>query len=156
MVMVMGNDDRTMTVEEARALLAPYADGLLDQAMAKEVEAVLARVPELQAEFKTMKEENELLSAALAPLRPTQSTRMRVSEVMLDTYKRAEEADHALLDQKSRMIKIVMLVLVLGMCFILGAALLYTGVKNRQQPKPKPAVEKKEPPPSSAPIKELE
>ena len=154
----MSNDDRTMTVEEARALLAPYADGLLDQAMAQEVEAVMARVPELQDEFRTIKEENALLAEALAPLRPTQSTRMRVSEVMLDTYKHAEESDKALLDQKSRIIKVVMLVLVLGMCFILGAALLYTGVKNRQpKPKPEPAKTSTETPAGSGqPIRELE
>ncbi|MGD0092335.1 MAG: hypothetical protein ABSE73_20660 [Planctomycetota bacterium] len=71
-----------MTEEEARKLLKLHVDGLLRPDKARQVETVLAASPNLQAEFRKLKEENELLAEALAPLRPTRSARMRVVEAM--------------------------------------------------------------------------
>jgi anti-sigma-K factor RskA len=147
---VMGaNDNSPMTVDEARALLVPYADGLLEPEMAREVEAMMARVPELQNEFNTIKEENAAITDALSPLRPSQSTRVRVSEMMFDIYQRSAEEDKALAESKWRIMKVTMLVIVLGMCLILGAALLYTSLKNRP---PKPPVKKVEPTPVNSEV----
>ena len=66
-----------------------YADGLLDSSTALEVETVLATAPDLQAEYQKLKEENALISEALAPLHPSLSQRIKLSEAML-----REAAEH--------------------------------------------------------------
>src|SRR4051812_41845366 len=84
----------TMTEDEARQLLPMYVDGLLKPDQAREVEAAISTAPKLQAEFKTLKAEanevNALLNEALAPLRPSRSARMRVTDAMVDVHRRAE------------------------------------------------------------------
>ncbi|HYG73857.1 MAG TPA: hypothetical protein VEK08_02400 [Planctomycetota bacterium] len=83
-----------MTEDEARVLLPMYADGILPPDEAKQVEAVVAQSPDLQAEVRKLKEENAevhaLLQEALAPLRPSRSARMRLSDAMLEVHRRAE------------------------------------------------------------------
>ena len=71
-----------MNVEEARSLLPMYADGLLDSGTAHEIEGVLAAAPDLQAEYQKLKEENALIAEALAPLHPSHSARIKLSEAM--------------------------------------------------------------------------
>lgn len=110
-----------MTIEEARKLLTLYADGLLDPAQVHELEEVLARTPELQTEYRIIKDENTLIAEALAPLRPTQSTRMRLSEAMQDVHRDSEE----LAVRARRMSLIIMGVVILGLCCILLAGWLY-------------------------------
>ncbi len=78
-----------MTIDEARTLLSQYADGLLAHEPARELEGVLARTPVLQDELKQIKEENALLEEALAPLRSSQSARMRLSDAMLEVHRQA-------------------------------------------------------------------
>ncbi len=126
-----------MTLEEARALLGPYADGMLDSDRAGELEAVLAKAPELQAEFKLLKEENALLTEALQPLKPSQSTRMRLSEAMVDVHRRAEEVDRALSDKKQQISRLLVALIVLGVFFIIAAALLYALIRNKMPDKKK-------------------
>src|SRR5208283_328983 len=84
-----------MTFEEARELLVLYGSGRLTPAQTAEFEALLAKSPELQKELRMIKEEDELLSLALSPLRPSQSSRLRLSEAMADVYKTTREADKA-------------------------------------------------------------
>jgi hypothetical protein len=73
-----------MTEQEARELLSPYVDGLLDAERVKELEAVIAGSPGLQAECRKLQEENELLTEVLSPLRPSRSARLRVTEAMME------------------------------------------------------------------------
>jgi hypothetical protein len=82
-----------MNVDEARNLLPMYADGLLDSGTAQEVETVLAAAPDLQAEYQKLKEENALISEALAPLHPSKSTRIKLSEAMQEA---AEHVAHTI------------------------------------------------------------
>jgi anti-sigma factor RsiW len=115
-----------MTVEEARSLLSYYADGLLEPEKAQELEALLAKAPELEAEYRTLKEENSLLSEALKPLRPSQSTRIRLSDAMVEIHERAaQEADHELAERKRRITHITLLLIVLALMAILAAAIFY-------------------------------
>jgi anti-sigma factor RsiW len=114
-----------MTHDEVRRLLVPYADGLLAPEQAKEVEAILSKTPDLQEEFKSIQETNDLLIEALQPLKPTHSTRMRVSEAMQDEYQRALQSDKAIADKKFRITGILMIVIGLGVLFILSAAVFY-------------------------------
>src|SRR5689334_3390332 len=71
-----------MNVDEARNLLPMYADGLLDSGTAQELETVLSSTPDLQAEYQKLKEENALIAEALAPLHPSHSARIKLSEAM--------------------------------------------------------------------------
>lgn len=115
-----------MTVEEARSLLSYYADGLLEPEKAQELEALLAKQPELEAEYRTIKEENALLSEALKPLRPSQSTRIRLTDAMVEIHERsAQEADREIAARKQRITHIVLLVIILGLMAILAAAIFY-------------------------------
>jgi anti-sigma factor RsiW len=138
-----------MTVDEARALLAPLADGLLEPEMAREVEAIMQKAPELQQEFRVIKEENAMLTEALAPLKPSQSTRVRVSDAMQEAYKRAEEADKLLAEQKKRIARLLVLVVVVLLVGIGIAAVLYkTRPASRPKKPPTPAVAPPAPPPA--------
>lgn len=89
-----------MTEEEARKLLPQHADGLLPPEQAGEVEAALAASPQLQTEYRKLKEENELLTEALAPLRPSHSARLRAVEAMqlvaTDMHRRAQHVAETL------------------------------------------------------------
>lgn len=79
-----------MNSDEVRLLLPLYADGLLDDQEAQKVEKALAETPELQAELAKLREENALISEALAPLNPSRSSRMRLSEAMQRVQQQAE------------------------------------------------------------------
>jgi len=83
-----------MTEDEARDLLPMYADGMLEVSQAREVEALVAKTPHLQVEVRKIKEENAevhaLLQEALAPLRPSRSARMKISDAMVEVHRRAE------------------------------------------------------------------
>ncbi|MFH0938485.1 MAG: hypothetical protein V1899_04285 [Planctomycetota bacterium] len=127
-----------MTVDEARALLAPYAEGMLNSTQALELEALLSRQPELQAEFKNIKEENELLSQALSPLLSSQSTRMRVSENMANVYaETAREADKALIKKTQRINRWLMLIIIFGFLTIIVLAMLWNWVSRNKPTKPR-------------------
>ncbi|MCY3023307.1 MAG: hypothetical protein NTW87_30380 [Planctomycetota bacterium] len=99
-----------MTDEQARKLLGPYADGLLGIQEAREVEATVAASPQLQAELKKIQEENALLTEALAPLRPTRSARMRVSEAMQqaaeEMHRRAQQMADSLPERGWRVFRL--------------------------------------------------
>src|SRR5687767_4164282 len=107
----VANGELVMTHEEVRKLLVPYADGLLEPEKAREVEAILSKTPDLQAEFRSIQETNDLLIQALQPLKPTHSTRMRVSEAMQDEYQRALQNDKVIADKKFRITGILMIVI---------------------------------------------
>jgi len=95
-----------MTEDEARKLLPQYADGLLKPEQARELEEVLAQSPALQSELVEIEEKSipleplnkgeslelseELLTEALAPLRPSRSARIRLSDAMQDVHRHAE------------------------------------------------------------------
>jgi hypothetical protein len=79
-----------MTPDEAKALLPQFAEGLVKGSPALELEVLLARSPDLQDELRRIKEENALLEEALAPLRPSQSARIRLTDRMYEVHRRAE------------------------------------------------------------------
>ncbi|MEI6235881.1 MAG: hypothetical protein WCT04_22730 [Planctomycetota bacterium] len=108
-----------MTIDEARPLLTQYADGLLEPQQAAEVERVLAESPDLQAELKQLKEENELLEEALAPLRSSQSARMKLSDAMVNVHRQAQTMAESLPERGWRIFR-------LAFCFaaLVGATVL--------------------------------
>lgn len=108
-----------MTIDEARSLLSQYADGLLENEPARELEGLLADAPDLQAELKQLKEENELLEEALAPLRSSRSGRMRLSEAMGEVHRQATNVAESLPERGWRIFR-------LCYCFLalVGATLL--------------------------------
>lgn len=89
-----------MTEDEARQLLPMYVDGLLKPEQAREIETVLAKAPMLQSECKRLRAEaaevNALLNEALAPLRPSRSARMKLTDAMVDVHRRAEHVANTL------------------------------------------------------------
>ena len=108
-----------MTIDEARTLLSQYADGLLEPKPAHELEVLLAETPGLQAELKQIKDENALLEEALAPLRSSQSGRMRVSEAMVNVHRQATNMAESLPERGWRIFR-------LAFCFmaLVGSSLL--------------------------------
>ena len=141
------SEDKLMTIDEARALLSSYVEGRLDPTLKQQVEAAMVRAPQLREELQELQEENELFSEALAPLRPSQSTRLRVCEEMVDTHKQAEEAERVLRKRKLRIMRVVILLILAGLCLILVAALIYINIKKGQQSTPSTPL----PPPSTPP-----
>jgi anti-sigma factor RsiW len=143
-----------MTRDEVRKLLAPYADGMLAPELAREVEAALLSAPELQAEYKSIQETNDLLFQALQPLQPSQSTRIRVSEAMQDEYQRAmlraQQIDRSIADKKFRITGLLMILTGLGVLFIISAAVFY---KMRMDVLKKKNAENKQPSERSIPAK---
>jgi len=113
-----------MTEEEASQLLRLHVDGLLHPDQAREVDAALSASPELQAEFRNLKEENELLTEALAPLRPSRSARLRVVEAMqlaaTDMHRRARHVADALPERGWRIFRLCFAVLALFVAAMLG------------------------------------
>ena len=113
-----------MTEDEARTLLPAYADGLLAPKQTGEVEAALAASPRLQAELRKIREENALLTEALAPLRPTRSGRMRVAEAMQlaaqDMHRRAQEVAEMLPERGWRIFRLSFALVALGVAGLLG------------------------------------
>ena len=85
-----------MTTDEARTLLPQYAEGLVKGSSVLELEVLLARSPDLQDELRRIKEENALLEEALAPLRPSQSARIRLTDRMYEVHRRAESMAQSL------------------------------------------------------------
>lgn len=85
-----------MTSEEVRLLLPLYADGLLSAEEAARVEEALAGQPELQQELSRLREENALITEALAPLNPSRSSRMKLSEAMQHIHRQAEHVANQL------------------------------------------------------------
>ncbi|HLX64309.1 MAG TPA: hypothetical protein VKX17_23755 [Planctomycetota bacterium] len=108
-----------MTTDEARSLLTQYADGLLDDAPARELEGVLEKSPDLQAELKQIRDENALLEEALAPLRASKSARMRLSDAMFEVHRQATQMAESLPETGWRIFR-------LAFCFLtlVGATLL--------------------------------
>lgn len=93
-----------MTEDEARSLLHMYAEGALEPDETRMIEGLLAQSPKLQGELDAIRAEpapidlpdDNLLSEALAPLRPSRSARMRLSEAMVDVHRRAEHVANTL------------------------------------------------------------
>ncbi len=108
-----------MSIDEARELLSQYADGLLAPEPARELEGMLAETPVLQAELKQLKEENALLEEALAPLRSSQSARMRLSDAMLEVHRQATSVAESMPERGWRIFRLVYCLLAL-----IGATLL--------------------------------
>jgi len=108
-----------MTVEEAKGLLSQYADGVLEAEPAREIEGLLAQTPDLQKELTQIKEENWALEQALAPLRPSKSARMRLTDAMIDVHRRAKHMAEALPERGSRIFRLFFSLMALG-----GATLL--------------------------------
>jgi hypothetical protein len=110
-----------MTLDEARTLLPRYAEGSLEAAQAREVESLLADTPELQAQLRALKEEEELLQEAFAPLRSTKSARMRLSDAMQDAHRKARRMAESLPEYGWRITRLCFGLLAL----IAAAALAY-------------------------------
>lgn len=96
----------TMTENEARSLLPMYAEGLLEPEKARQIEAVLDAAPSLKDELQKIREENALLTEALAPLRPSRSSRMRLSEAMMEVHRRAEHVANTLPERGWRVFRL--------------------------------------------------
>ena len=111
-----------MTEDEAQKLLDLYADGLLEAEQAREVEAVLAESPQLQSEFRAIEEKSmvlplpkgdsgvlseDLLTEALAPLRPSRSARMKLSDAMVEVHRHAEHVANTLPEEGWRMFRLL-------------------------------------------------
>lgn len=113
-----------MTEEEANKLLRLHVDGLLGPDKAREVDAVLAASPKLQAEFRRLKEDNELLTEALAPLRPSRSARLRVVEAMqlaaTDVHRRAQYVADTLPERGWRIFRLCFACVALLVAAMLG------------------------------------
>lgn len=103
-----------MTPDEARALLPQYAEGLLHGDSIPELEGILAQSPDLQNELKRIKDENALLEEALAPLRPSQSSRMRLSDKMMEVHRQAESMAQSLPVRGWRIFRLLFALLSLG------------------------------------------
>ena len=108
-----------MTVEEAKNLLSEYADGVLDAGHARELEGLLEKTPSLQNELQQLKDENRLLEEALAPLKPSKSARMRLTDKMIEVHRQATRVAEALPERGSRIFRLVFSFFALG-----GAVLL--------------------------------
>jgi hypothetical protein len=104
-----------MTTDEIRLLLPLYADGLLDVKEAQKVEQALAETPELQAELNKLREENALISEALAPLNPSRSSRMKLSEAMQHVHQSAERVANTIPRRDWRIFRVCFAV-----CVIIG------------------------------------
>lgn len=104
----------TTNHDEIRLLLPLYADGLLDSEDSAKVERALAETPELQAELQKLKDENELISEALAPLNPSRSSRMKLSEAMQNIHRSAERVANNLPRRDWRIFRVCFSVLVVG------------------------------------------
>lgn len=95
-----------MTIDEARALLSQYADGLLEPEPARQMETLLAETPDLRAELTQLKEENALLEEALAPLRSSKSSRMRLSDAMMEVHRKATNVAESLPERGWRIFRL--------------------------------------------------
>ena len=100
-----------MDTEEARLLLPMYADGLLDSQEAANLESVLAANPELRQELAALQEENALITEALAPLNPSRSARMKLSEAMQLIHYQAESVANAIPQRDWRIFRICLALL---------------------------------------------
>ena len=113
-----------MTEEEALKSLRLRGEGLLHPDKARELDAALAASPKLQAEFCKLKEENELLTEALAPLRPSQSARLRIVEAMqlaaTDMHRRARYVAETLPERGWRIFRLAFASLALVVAALLG------------------------------------
>jgi len=111
-----------MTEDEARDLLPLYVDGLLKPDQAREIDAAMAKAPKLQAEYKRLKEENAevnaLLNEALAPLRPSRSARMRLTDAMVDVHRRVEHVANTMPERGWRIFRYVFALVSLLAAFI--------------------------------------
>lgn len=108
-----------MTVEDAKNLLSEYADGVLAAGPARELEGLLEKTPSLQNELRQLKDENRLLEEALAPLKPSNSARMRLTDKMIEVHRQATRVAEALPERGSRIFRLVFSFFALG-----GAVLL--------------------------------
>lgn len=123
-----------MKFEEARELLVLYGAGRLTPAQTAEFEALLAKSPELQKEVRMLKEEDELLSLALNPLRAGHSTRLRLSAAMADAYNQTtRETDKALTAKPWRMTKVLLVLLLVGLICIFIVGLIVVGEYRHRQ-----------------------
>jgi hypothetical protein len=109
-----------MNTDEIRLLLPLYADGLLSPEEASKVEAALAGEPELQQELSKLREENALITEALAPLNPSRSSRMKLSEAMQHIHRQAEHVANQLPRRDWRIFRIAFALL-----SIVGFAVLW-------------------------------
>lgn len=104
----------TTNRDDIRLLLPLYADGLLDSEESARVEQALAETPELRAELQKLKDENDLISEALAPLNPSRSSRMKLSEAMQNIHRSAERVANTLPRRDWRIFRISFAVLVVA------------------------------------------
>ena len=117
-----------MTADEAKLLLPLYADGLLDGKEAARLESVLAERPDLREELKKLREENQLITDALAPLNPSRSSRIKLSEAMQQIYRRAEYVAEKMPKRDWRIFRILFAILAVA-----GFAYIF---KNHPLPEP--------------------
>jgi anti-sigma factor RsiW len=130
-----------MTFEEARELVALYGAGQLTPEQKAGFDALLAQSPELQKELRQIKEEDELLALALGPLRPSQSTRLRLSAAMLEAFNKAAREESVLAAKTWRITKVLVLLLLLGLLCIFITALVGLKKYRDKHPRPKPPIE---------------
>jgi len=123
-----------MTEDETKPLLKSYADGTLPVERMKEVDAVLESSLTLREELKSLRAEakpahdeggittetlldDALISEALAPLHPSRSARIRLTEAMMNLHRQAEHAAKTLPEDKWRIIRL---------CFVFVTLLIAT------------------------------
>lgn len=109
-----------MSEEEAQKLLSMYADGLLDEDESREIEDAVQASPRLQRELERLQLlrksgafrpvssrhtplSDELLAEALAPLRPSRSSRMKVADAMRAVHAQAQHVANTMPEGKWRM-----------------------------------------------------
>jgi hypothetical protein len=129
----MTNDGvgKAMTETEAQKLLTMYADGLLEEAECKEIEAVIRNSPKLQIELSRLQAlrksglhhpvsgrhstatptgtglSDDMLMEALAPLRPSRSSRMKVADAMRAVHAQAQYVANTMPETKWRMARLL-------------------------------------------------
>jgi len=89
-LMLARSDASTLRCAEAREFISQYAAGSLDEGTAKLIEAHLDGCDPCARELLALRREDDLISDALAEIRPNDSFRVRVSKLCGKVQQRAE------------------------------------------------------------------
>lgn len=129
-----------MSEDEAQKLLSMYADGLLEEEESRELEAAVEASPRLKRELERLQMlrksgsfrpvsgrqsthssplSDELLSEALAPLRPSMSGRMRVADAMRAVHAQAQHVANTMPEGKWRMSRLLIVLVSLIVAVLL-------------------------------------
>lgn len=140
-----------MTETEAQKLLTMYADGLLEEAECKEIEDVIRNSPRLQVELSRLQAlrksgtyrpvsgrqsattptgtglSDDMLMEALAPLRPSRSSRMKVADAMRAVHAQAQYVANTMPEGKWRMVRLLF-------CLAAASAAVWIAWANLSRP----------------------